>query len=188
MQLINHRFVSKPSHWILLILCLYGLPLLALETDRQQTLEVFAENTDGSLGDGITTLHGNVDIRQGTLHITADKAILNKGEGRVKSVTFHGQPAFLEQEIEEQGLVQATAMTIDYQVASGLVTLTGNAEVRHPQYQISGDVLTYDLNTQHFEGSSGKNGDGRIRIRLDPELIEDKSEEDGEKEGTKESN
>jgi len=145
--------------------------LVALESDRQKPLEVNANSTDGTLGDGITTLRGNVEIRQGTLHITADEAEVNKLDGRVSTVTFRGQPAFLEQEIEEQGLVQATANVIEYQVASGLVTLQGNADVQHPQYQISGDLLTYDLNIQHFQGNGDGNGNGRIHIRLDPEVI-----------------
>jgi len=148
-----------------------SLPLMALESDRQQPLEVNADSTDGTLGDGITTLRGDVDIRQGTLHITADEAEVKKNNGLVNSVIFRGKPAFLEQDIEEQGLVQATANVIEYQVASGLVILTGNADVKHPQYQISGESLTYDLNIQHFQGSGDGNGNGRIHIRLDPEVI-----------------
>ena len=155
-------------------LCL-SLPLMALESDRQEPLEVSANSTNGTLGDGITTLHGNVDIRQGTLRITADEAEVKKVDGRVSSVTFRGQPAALQQEIEEQGLVQATANIIDYQVASGIVTLSGNADVNHPQYKISGELLTYDLNVQHFQGSSDENGNGRIHILLDPEVINSES-------------
>lgn len=171
MQLINRQFATRISLWLFLCLLLISPDLMALESDRQKPLEVNANSTDGTLGDGITTLRGNVDIRQGSLHITADEAEVNKMNGRVTTVTFRGQPAFLEQEIEEQGLVQATANVIEYQVASGLVTLKGNADVKHPQYQISGDLLTYDLNIQHFKGSSDGNGNGRIHIRLDPEVI-----------------
>jgi len=120
-------------------------------------------------------------IFEGTLRITADEAEVKKTDGRVSSVTFRGQPAFLEQEIEEQGLVQATANVIDYQVASGLVTLTGNADVKHPQYQISGDLLIYDLNIQHFQGSGDENGNGRIHIRLDPEVINKDREKQNKK-------
>ena len=170
--------------------CLYvcllflSLPLMALESDRQEPLEVSANSTDGTLGDGVTTLKGSVDIRQGTLRITADEAEVKKIDGRVGSVTFRGQPAFLEQEIEEQGLVQATANVIDYQVASGIVTLTGNADVKHPQYQISGELLTYDLNIQHFQGSSDKDGNGRIHILLDPAVINSEAGKDGKKNET----
>ena len=157
---------------LVLWLCLAGLPAAALQSDRQQPLEVNANSTDGTLGDGVTTLRGEVEIRQGTLLITADEAEVNKVDGRVNSVIFRGQPATLEQEIEEQGRVRATASEIAYQVANGLVTLTGNADVVHPQYQISGETLTYDLNVQHFEGSADQEGNGRIHIRLDPEVID----------------
>lgn len=187
MQLISRLPVSLISPWLSLCLLCLSLPLMALESDRQQPLEVNANSTDGTLGDGVTTLRGNVEIRQGTLHITADEAEVSKIDGRVSSVTFRGKPAFLEQEIEEQGLVQATANVIDYQVASGLVMLTGNADVKHPQYRISGELLTYDLNIQHFQGSSDENGNGRIHILLDPEVIDDnvkiKNGEDGNKDG-----
>jgi len=176
MQLINRHPTTRPGLWLVISLFLISPALMALESDRQQPLEVNADSTDGTLGDGMTTLRGNVEIRQGSLHITADEAEVNKVDGRVSSVTFRGKPTFLEQDIEEQGLVQATANVINYQVASGLVTLTGSADVKHPQYQISGESLTYDLNIQHFQGSSDGNGNGRIRIRMDPEVI-NKSDE-----------
>jgi len=177
---------NKQLHACLLLCLLFpALPLMALESDRQEPLEVSANSTDGTLGDGVTTLRGSVDIRQGTLRITADEAEVKKINGRVGAVTFRGQPAFLEQEIEEQGLVQATANVIDYQVASGLVTLTGNADVKHPQYQISGELLTYDLNVQHFQGSGDKNGNGRIHILLDPEVINSEGDKKDKKKKAK---
>ena len=182
MQLTNRQSVTRPQLWLFLCALCLSLPLMALESDRQKPLEVNANSTDGTLGDGVTTLRGNVDIRQGTLHITADEAEVNKSEGRVSSVTFRGKPAFLEQEIEEEGMVKATANTINYQVASGLVTLTGSADVHHPQYQISGETLTYDLNVQHFQGSGDEEGNGRIHIRLDPEVIEKQTEGDPQEE------
>ena len=182
MQLISRLPANLISPWLSLCLLCLSLPLMALESDRQQPLEVNANSTDGTLGDGVTTLRGDVEIHQGTLHITADEAEVSKIDGRVSSVTFRGQPAFLEQEIEDQGLVRATSNVIDYQVASGLVTLTGNADVKHPQYEISGELLTYDLNVQHFQGSSDGNGNGRIHIRLDPEVIDDLEKKEENKE------
>lgn len=176
MQLIDRLSTVQIRLWPMLCLLTFSISAAALEADRQQPLEINANSTDGTLGDGITTMRGDVDIRQGTLRITADEAEVKKADGRVQSVTFRGQPAHLEQEIEDQGLVIATARVIVYQVANGLVTLTGDANVQHPQYQISGDFLTYDLEAQHFEGSSTENGNGRIHIRLDPEVLDKTSD------------
>jgi lipopolysaccharide export system protein LptA len=153
-------------------LLLAASPALALKTDRQQPLEVNADATDGTLGDGIATLRGNVEIRQGTLLIRADLARVERVEGRVRRFEFDGNPVHLQQEVEEEGLVVAEARKVEYEVASGIVTLTGAADVEHPQYHISGEVLRYDMNAQHFQGS-GNEVDGRIRIRMDPEMVPD---------------
>lgn len=144
---------------------------LALKSDREKPLDVNADSSDGTLGDGVATLRGSIEIRQGTLLIRADLANVQKSEGRVQRIELDGAPVRLQQEIEEQGLVTAEARRMEYEVATGIVTLTGAADVVHPQYNISGEVLVYDMNQQHFRGS-GDEESGRIRIRLDPELIE----------------
>ncbi|HKJ18947.1 MAG TPA: lipopolysaccharide transport periplasmic protein LptA [Xanthomonadales bacterium] len=160
---------------IIIILGFYAISAVALQSDRQKPLEINADTSDGTLGDGRAELRGNVEIRQGSLVIRADVAEVEKVEGRVREVILTGTPALLEQEIEQQGQVQASAERIEYKVATGLVTLTGSADVKHPQYKVSGDVLNYDLNAQHFQGS-GEQENGRIRIELDPEVIEDGSQ------------
>lgn len=142
----------------------------ALESDRQQPLLINADATDGTLGDGTAVLRGNVEIRQGTLLVRADVAEVVKADGRVRSVHLTGDPVLLQQEIEEEGLVQATARQVAYQVATGMVTLTGNADVKHPQYQVSGEELVYDMDAQHFSGTGGE-GNGRVRIELAPEVV-----------------
>jgi lipopolysaccharide export system protein LptA len=147
-------------------------PAHALKTDRQQPLEVKADATDGTLGDGVATLRGHVEIRQGTLLIQADVARVERVDGRVRRFELDGSPVHLQQQIEEEGLVAAEARKVEYEVASGIVTLTGDADVDHPQYHISGEVLRYDMNAQHFQGS-GSDAEGRIRIRMDPEMIPD---------------
>ncbi len=155
----------------LLLMFLFACPaLLALESDRQQQLLINADTTDGTLGDGTAILRGKVEIRQGSLLVRANVAEVEKADGRVRRVILTGTPVLLQQEIEKEGLVTATAKTITYQVATGIVTLTGAADVNHPQYHISGEVLTYDMNKQHFQGNGGE-GKGRIRIELAPEVI-----------------
>jgi len=163
-----------------LLLCLS--PALAMKTDRQEPLDVKADSTDGTLGDGVATLQGSVEIRQGTLLVQADMAQVFKTEGRVRRIELTGNPVQLEQQIEEQGLVTANAAKIDYEVATGIVTLTGGANVVHPQYRISGEKLVYDMNVQHFQGAGGEDN-SRIQLHLEPEMLQgdpaDKDEDAG---------
>ncbi len=172
--------VVHRNYWhILLLLAFLGaLPAAhALESDRLQPLEVTADSTDGTLGDGVTTLNGHVEIRQGSLLIRADSAEVEKVDGKVRQITLIGNSASLEQEIEDLGLVRARARRIEYKVGSGIVVLIGEAEVHHPQYEVSGEQLRYDLNVQHFEGSGDENGNGQVHIRLDPEIAPETPDE-----------
>lgn len=166
------RYPNDPKPWraLLAAAVLAASPAAALESDRQQPLDLKAAGTTGSMGDGVTTFTGGVEIRQGSLHVTANEAEVVKRDGRVAVITLRGTPARLEQDIEAQGRVRAEANTITYQVAAGKVELSGTADVAHPQYRIAGDLLTYDLDRQHFEGTGTDVGDGRIRIRLEPEV------------------
>jgi lipopolysaccharide export system protein LptA len=162
----------NPWQLVALALLLASAPAHALKSDRQQPLDVKADATEGTLGDGTATLRGNVEIRQGTLLIQADVAEVERVDGRVRSFELSGDPVRLQQEIEQEGLVTAEAQQVEYEVATGIVTLSGEADVVHPQYRISGDVLRYDLNIQHFQGS-GSDAEGRIRIQMNPELLQE---------------
>ena len=62
------------------VLVLAAGPAEALKSDRPQPLEGKADASDGTLGDGIATLRGNVEIRQGTLLIRADVARVEGNE------------------------------------------------------------------------------------------------------------
>ena len=177
-------FPNKPRFgWLVLLSGLIFMLLTglaeALESDRQQPLEVHADATDGTLGDGMTILNGKVDIRQGSLLVQADVAELEKVEGRVRRVILTGAPVLLQQEIEEQGLVTAQARRIEYEVATGIITLTGDADVAHPQYKVKGEMLVYDMKLQHFQGSGG-DGNGRLQIQLDPEVVPEIDLKNGE--------
>ncbi|MFT5372746.1 MAG: lipopolysaccharide export system protein LptA [Lysobacterales bacterium] len=174
----SFRNFLPTSKIVFVLSCIWALsPALALESDRQQPLEVNADSTDGMLGDGVTTLSGHVEIKQGTLLIRADQAEVDTSDGKVRQITLSGNTAFLQQEIENQGLVKAWALTIEYKVGSGMVILAGTAHVEHPQYEVSGELLRYDLNLQHFEGNGSEDGNGRVHIRLDPELAPEAPDE-----------
>ena len=83
-------------HILLSMAFLGALPAAqALESDRLQPLEVNADSTDGTLGDGVTKLSGHVEIRQGSLLIRADSAEVEKVDGKVRQITLIGNPASL---------------------------------------------------------------------------------------------
>lgn len=157
---------------MLLLPVLFGAPGLAAQSDREQPLNITAAQSDFDAESGVTELTGEVEIRQGSLEIAADRARVYTREGKVSEVHLFGQPVEWQQQVAEQGLMRADAREVEYRVADGIVTLTGGAHVVHPQGELFGEVLRYDLNRQRLSGNGDDEG-SRVRIRLEPELLSD---------------
>lgn len=163
-----HRADPRPAAFVLALALLAALPALANQNDRQQPIHVSASHFQTAQDSGITTLSGDVVITQGTLKATAAQGVAHaNAAGRTERIVLHGQPAHLQQRLDDGSLMQAHADVIDYQVNGETITLTGNAHVHQPgQGSFDGARLVYDPATGAIEGSGGK--DGRVHLILAP--------------------
>lgn len=164
-----------------LVVCLTGLlalfialPANALRNDRDQPINIVADTSEVDAKTGYTRITGGVVITQGSLIVNADEARVYVVEGRVNRVELDGRPATWEQQLESGEDMNARASHIDYKVPVGIIELTGNALVNHPQGEISGASLQYELDTEKLRGFS-QNGPGgdRVRIRIEPDAVDD---------------
>jgi lipopolysaccharide export system protein LptA len=80
---------------------------------------------------------------------------------------LEGQPATLGQDLDDGGRLDARARVIDYDVASGIVVLTGAVEIDQPRGSLRGERVTYDLNTGQLTGG-GEGVPGRVSLRINP--------------------
>lgn len=178
-QVLNRMLTKSPSLALslLMLLMLAQLilvaPAIALESDRKQPIEVTAERSELDARTGFTHIIGAVEINQGSLEVNADDAEVYVESGRVTRVLLNGKPATWRQQMDSLEWMDARAAQIDYLVNDATILLIGNARVNHPQGQITGDKLTYDLDAEKLRGDSA-NG-GRITIRLEPEVIKDEA-------------
>lgn len=165
----THSGIIRSTSTILLCLLL-AVNSWALESDRQQPIDVTADRSELDARTGFTRIIGSVVIRQGSLEVNADDAEVYVESGRVTRVLLNGAPATWRQQLDSLEWMDARAAEIDYQVNDATILLTGDATVNHPQGQITGDKLTYDLDAEKLRGDS--NAGGRVRIRLDPDIVE----------------
>jgi len=141
-------------------------PALALQSDREQPMDIAADHTDAMLGaDGNAVLSGNVQITQGTLRIESAKARVERRAGVIKSALLEGTPAQLQQALDAGGQMQARARSIDYDVINEVLLLTGDVVVTQPEGDLRGERIRYDLKSGRLEG--GGNG-GRVQMRIPP--------------------
>lgn len=156
---------------LLMLLLLLAPTGAALEGDRQKPLNIEADQLEGDEQARVTRLDGDVQLRQGTLEIRADSAVLHGPWKSLERLVVEGRPATLTQELEDRdGRLHAQANRIDYDLVSRRVELSGNAVVDQGNRRLSGNRILYDLAADRVIGEGGGEQEGdRVRIRIDPE-------------------
>lgn len=149
-----------------IVLLLAAAPALGKSTDRNQPMDLTADRTDALLGDdSVSTLEGNVRIRQGSLEVDADRAEVHQVGGDPNRVVLTGSPAKLRQVSDEGEPTEATANRIVYVMADETMVLTGNVVITQPRGTLRGESIRYDINTGRLNG--GDDG-GRVNLRILP--------------------
>jgi lipopolysaccharide export system protein LptA len=138
----------------------------AKTSDRNAPMDVEADRTDAMLGDDSDSiLSGNVRITQGTLEVSADKAVIHRKAGDIDQVVLTGGPATLKQISDTGEPMNARASQIVYTLTSDLVVLTGGVVVEQPRGTLRGETIKYDLKSGRLDGG----GDGkRVQMRIMP--------------------
>jgi lipopolysaccharide export system protein LptA len=163
---------------LILALALPGIAdqACALETDRDQPVEISADRAELDEKNFSARYVGHVELKQGSLQIKADSlSIQATADGKVEVVTATGEPAELSQQPDaDTAPITAKARTIDYRVADDIVTLTGDAEARQENNLFRGEVIQYDMQKKVLQASGRDANDatgstqGRVRMILYP--------------------
>jgi lipopolysaccharide export system protein LptA len=150
----------------LLLAAIVSLAVQAKTTDRNAPMDVAADRTDALLGDDSdSTLSGNVRITQGTLEVSADRAVIHRKAGNIDQIVLTGSPATLKQMSDSGEPMNARANQIVYSLSSDLVVLTGGVVIEQPRGTLRGETIKYDLKTGRLDGG----GDGkRVQMRILP--------------------
>ena len=140
--------------------------VLAKSSDRNQPMSLDAGHQVGSLeGNGTITMSGGVIVQQGSLDIRSQTGVVTMKNNDITRVVFTGSPVTLKQQMEDGGMMSATANRIDYDLVNEIVTFTGNYTVKTPKGSNSGQKLVYNLRTGNMESG----GDGtRVKTVIQP--------------------
>jgi lipopolysaccharide export system protein LptA len=150
----------------LMLAALLPLAAQAKSSDRNAPMDVEADKTDATLDDDSESiLSGNVRITQGTLDISADRAVIHRRAGEISQVVLTGGPATLKQLSDENEPMNAQANQIVYTLTSDVVVLTGGVVVQQPRGTLAGETIRYDLKTGRVNGGDDGN---RVKMRILP--------------------
>ena len=143
-----------------------ALAAQAKTTDRNAPMDISADKTDAVLSDDSdSTLTGNVLITQGSMEITADRAVIHRRGGEITEVELTGAPATLKQVADNGEPMNARATRIVYTLNADQVVLTGGVVIEQTRGTLRGEIIKYDLKTGRLDGG----GDGsRVQMRILP--------------------
>ncbi len=144
--------------WLSLLCVALALPAWALESDRQQPMQIKSDRFETGMDDNTTVLTGNVRITQGSLVVTAARADVTQDKGEVSRALLTGKPATLVQRIEGGGEMNARAQTIDYKLTEETVELRGDVVLERPQGTLRSERVTYSVKTGRLAAGEGVGG------------------------------
>jgi lipopolysaccharide export system protein LptA len=159
--------------WMLL-----STPAQALDSDRQQPIQIVADVAIRDEIAGETRYEGNVVLTQGSLKITADELTILHSTDDADRIVATGQPATLvQQPTPDQPPVDASALRIEYVRSEDLVRLVKDARIAQNGSTLSGNQIDYLVSQRTVKAAGGADGpgQGRVEVVIPPENLRDPS-------------
>lgn len=152
--------------------------VFALPDDRSKPIEIQANSAERDAKTGITTYTGNVDVQQGSIHITANTVVLNSDKNnKLTKIHATGSPATYHQQLTgPKDVVDAQGINIYFDVSKNLLTLQDNASLKQQSGSIKGDRIEYDTKSERVKAQSSRSGSNdnsqRITVIIPPSTSE----------------
>lgn len=158
------------ANFLLALYCLlFATGIFALPEDRNQPIEIQANSAERDAKSGVTTYSGNVDIQQGSIHISANTVVLDSKDNELTQINATGNPATYHQQLTgPDDVVNAQAGKIHFDVAKDLIILQGNGSLKQKGSSISGERIEYDIKTERVRAQAAESGsqDNNRRITV----------------------
>lgn len=153
--------VLGACHWqrlcILLLTCAacFSSPLSwALASDRQQPLEISADQAELNGGESFSTYSGNVIITKGSIKIQASNVTVTFNDVGIEALIAtdgdHDGLAYMSQQLEpnaagKSAVMEAWGRVIDFQINAEYLTLSGSAKLIQQGNKFSGHKILLDI-------------------------------------------
>jgi lipopolysaccharide export system protein LptA len=158
----------KTVNPIALLLLLLPLQSIAMDSDRDQVIEVEADRLEVREQERISIYEGNVKLVQGSLNISSDRLVIHFNDANeLTLMEMTGQPARFRQLDNERQEMVGEAEQIDYTESESLLLLRGSAYLRHVDDVIKSDLIRFNTDTNGIE-AGGTQSDERVKMVIKP--------------------
>jgi len=155
-------------HWLFLALLLAAPTLAtALESDKDQPIQIEADSVDIDDGKGTSTYKGNVELTQGSIRITADRVTITQHQGQSDHVEAVGSPVTFRQRTEgAKGIIKGRAKRAEYDANSEMLYLIDEAVLTQGSDSFKSDRITYDRARSVVKAGASAKGKKRVRVTI----------------------
>jgi lipopolysaccharide export system protein LptA len=151
-----------------LLLGLLPLQSIALDSDREQAIEVEADRLEVREQENISIYEGNVKLVQGSLNISSDRLVIHFNDANeLTLMEMTGQPARFRQLDNERQEMLGEAQQIDYTESESLLLLRRSAYLKHAGDEIRSDLIRFNTDTNGIE-AGGTQSDERVKMVIKP--------------------
>lgn len=159
----------RTAKWLALLLALAGGQAPALESDRDQPIEVEADRVTIDDTNKVSRYSGSVRLTQGSLRTRGDEITLHSGDAGPRQMIVVGDPATFRQQPEgRSGETRGEAGRIEHNFADETTLFLGNARLWQEQETFSGDRIEYDASRDVVRAQAASDGSNRVRIVIQP--------------------
>lgn len=152
-----------------LLLCFISPAVMALQSDRDQPINLQADRVEINEKQATSVYQGHVHMQQGSLKILADEVNVQMKAGRVDVIIIRGSPASFEQRPDRQDdIVRSHADYMEYYASQERLLLKTNAEVMQGKNLFRGDHIEYDTRNSVVRAHKDPGSDSRVHAIIQP--------------------
>jgi lipopolysaccharide export system protein LptA len=155
---------AKP---LLALMLIFASPaVFALESDKEQPIELAADSVDIDESTGMSTYRGDVDLRQGTIRVRADVVTVHQNKRKPTKIIAEGGPVKFQQR-SDKGPIKGEARRVEYEVNSENLILIGDAVLTQGKDSMRSDRIVYDRVKSVVKAGAAAKGKQRVRISIE---------------------
>jgi len=131
---------------------------LQIEADEATVARLDFENTRWEFS-------GNVRIKNLNTLVFCEYADIYFQEHRIRNASMRGQPVrFSQKNIETGTLTEGHAMTMNYDLDTGVISMSEDAWLSDGANEVSGNRISYDLIREYIIADADESGQVRMKI------------------------
>lgn len=145
-------------------------PLSALESDRDQPMQLEADSLAIDESAGVSLYEGNVTIVQGSLKLWADRLWVYRNQGKTEKIVSEGEPTRFSQ-LPQPGAeeIHGQARRMEFDVDHDQMLLLDNALLEQGGNSFRNDRIVYNRATAQVRAGGSAQGKKRVQVVIEPQ-------------------